>query len=276
MSEDLSQTVAPKISIVIPAFNEAQNLPVLLQQIHATFEASGIPLHECIIVNDASTDQTDEVVRGLAQQYLFLRYLKMDRNSGQSAALLAGMRATTGDFIFTMDADLQNDPRDIPRMLPLLEKYHCVCGYRATRQDSLARRLTSYLGNLVRRWIVDDGIRDAGCGLKGFRRECIMHLLPFHGVHRFFASMVRNAGLTVTEVPVGHNPRLHGISKYGFSNRLFWVLFDFVGVAWLKKRYLLISYHEEKVYVVKAEEIFDISSCKKPNAVLERDNVYDL
>jgi len=237
-----------KISVVVPAFNEAENLPALIAQIHETLNPLKDYVYECIIVNDAGTDDTDGALRELASVYPSLRYIRMTRNSGQSAALIAGMRRATGDYIITLDADLQNNPADIPRILEALQHADCVCGYRQNRHDSPFRRMTSLLGNRVRRWIVDDGVRDAGCGIKGFRRNCLEHIVPFHGVHRFFAVMVRNGGLTVTEVPVTHRPRIHGKSKYGFLNRIFWVLYDFVGVAWLKKRYLIISCEEELLH----------------------------
>jgi len=236
------------VSIVIPAFNEAENLPALLAQVHEAFAALLDCSYECIVVNDASTDDTDRILRELACAYPALRYVRMTRNSGQSAALLAGMRRSVGDYIITLDADLQNDPQDIPKLVTALEHADCVCGYRESRQDTAFKRLTSFLGNRVRRWIVDDGVRDAGCGIKGFRRACLEHIVPFHGVHRFFAAVARNGGLTVVEVPVQHHPRIHGESKYGFLNRVFWVLYDFFGVAWLRKRYLILVSEEEMLH----------------------------
>ncbi len=233
------------VSIVIPAFNEAQNLPALLAQVHEVFDVLHDFSYECIVVDDASTDDTGAVLRALAPDYPALRLVRMTRNSGQSAALVAGMRRATGDVIITLDADLQNDPADIPKVLEALQAADCVCGYRQRRQDTFFKRLTSRVGNRVRRWMVDDGVRDAGCGIKGFRKTCLEHIIPFHGVHRFFAAMVRNGGLTVVEVPVNHRSRVHGNSKYGFLNRVFWVLYDFFGVAWLRKRYLLIACEEE-------------------------------
>lgn len=240
------------VSVIIPAFNEAKNLPDLVRGIHISLSPLTGKSYECIVVNDASTDDTDHVLRALAPRYPSLRYVRMLHNSGQSAALLAGMRLATGEYIVTMDADLQNDPADIPRILEALETADCACGYREGRHDHLSRRLTSYLGNRVRRLIVDDGVRDAGCGIKGFKRKCIEHIVPFHGVHRFFASMVRNGRLSIVEVPVRHHPRKHGQSKYGFRNRIFWVLYDFLGVAWLRRRYLVISYEEQRIDALPA------------------------
>lgn len=247
-----------RVSVVIPAYNEAKNLPDLINGIHVNLFPLTGDNYECIIVNDASTDDTDHVLHALSSAYPNLRYIRMLRNSGQSAALLAGMRRSTGDYIVTMDADLQNDPADIPCILDALETADCVCGYREGRHDRLSRRLTSYLGNRVRRIIVEDGVRDAGCGIKGFRKVCLEHIVPFHGVHRFFAAMVRNGGLTITEVPVKHHPRKFGQSKYGFFNRIFWVLYDFFGVAWLRKRYLRIVCEEQHPGAS--------ASCQEPDA----------
>lgn len=235
------------VSVVIPAYNEASNLPGLVTAISEAFRPLDSYALECILVNDGSTDNTAQILRRLSRQYSFLRCIHMRENSGQSAALLAGLRSAQGALLVTLDADLQNDPADIPQLLEALEKADFVSGYRQHRHDTSFRRLTSYLGNQLRRRIVDDGVRDAGCGLKAFHRHCLEHIIPFHGVHRFFAAMVRNGGLRVTEIPVQHHPRQGGESKYGFFNRFFWVLHDFFGVAWLKKRYLLIAFDEEPI-----------------------------
>jgi dolichol-phosphate mannosyltransferase len=131
-------------------------------------------------------------------------------------------------------------------MLELLKDYDCVCGYRADRQDTWVRRISSRVANAVRKRILDDGIRDAGCGSKGFRRACVEHFVPFNGVHRFFAVMVRSAGLSLTECPVTHHPRVHGVSKYGIHNRLWRGMYDLVGVGWLKKRYVTFQVEGEE------------------------------
>ncbi|NLN92880.1 MAG: glycosyltransferase family 2 protein [Candidatus Hydrogenedens sp.] len=235
------------VSVVVPAYNEASNLPGLVAAIAEAFRSLDSYALECIVVNDGSTDNTGQVLRRLSVQYSCLRSIHMRQNSGQSAALIAGLRSSKGSILVTLDADLQNDPADIPLLLDALGSADFVSGYRQRRHDSLFRRLTSYLGNQLRRRIVDDGIRDAGCGLKAFDRACLEHIIPFHGVHRFFAAMVRNGGLRVKEIPVRHHPRQNGESKYGFFNRFFWVLQDFFGVAWLKKRYLLIAFDEDIV-----------------------------
>ena len=169
------------ISVVIPAFNEAENLPSLIKAIQDVFTVISDCSYECLIVDDGSTDDTRTLLAEAAQADPHLRPIHMARNSGQSAALLAGMRLAKGEYILTLDADMQNDPHDFPRIIELLEEYDCVCGYRKKRNDNWRRLFTSRMGNLVRRWIVDDGIRDAGCGTKGFRRICAEHFVPFNG-----------------------------------------------------------------------------------------------
>lgn len=226
------------VSVVIPVYNEAENIPLLAEKIHHQFAALPEWSYECIFVDDGSTDSTREQLSLVKSIYPYMRSLHLIRNMGQSAALVAGMRATRGEYILTLDGDLQNDPGDFPRFLELLQEYDCVCGYRATRNDTWVRRTSSKVANAIREWVLRDGIRDSGCGSKGFRRICVQYIVPFNGVHRFFAVLIRNAGLTIVECPVAHHPRIHGVSKYGISNRLWRGLFDLVGVLWLRKRYV--------------------------------------
>jgi dolichol-phosphate mannosyltransferase len=226
------------VSVVVPFYNEEDNVLPLAGKIAEVF--AGLPDYacECLFVNDGSTDGTRARLDALAEQDPRVSPLHLKLNRGQSAALVAGMRRARGEYILTLDGDLQNDPCDFPKMLELLKEYDCVCGYRANRQDSWVRRVSSRIGNGVRRMILDDGIRDAGCGSKGFRRACIEHIVPFNGVHRYFAVMVRNGGLTVTECPVTHHPRVNGVSKYGIHNRLWRGIYDLIGVGWLRRRYV--------------------------------------
>lgn len=226
------------VSVVVPFYNEEDNVLPLAGKIFDVFAELQDYDCECLFVNDGSTDGTRARLDALAEQDPRVRPLHLKRNRGQSAALVAGMRHARGAYILTLDGDLQNDPCDFPKMLELLKEYDCVCGYRANRQDSWVRRVSSKIGNVVRRMILDDGIRDAGCGSKGFRRVCIEHIIPFNGVHRYFAVMVRNGGLTVTECPVTHHPRVNGVSKYGIHNRLWRGIYDLIGVGWLHRRYV--------------------------------------
>jgi dolichol-phosphate mannosyltransferase len=233
------------VSVVVPFFNEEDNVAPVLERLAAVFD--GLPQYdaEFLLVNDGSTDGTRAQIEAARARDARVRPVHLKRNRGQSAALVAGMRRAKGEYILTMDGDLQNDPADFPNMIDLLKKYDCVCGYRAARHDNMVRRVSSRVANRVRQWILKDGIRDAGCGTKAFRRCCIEHFVPFNGVHRFFAVMLRNAGLTLTEYPVRHHARIHGTSKYGIHNRLWRGIYDLVGVRWLSKRYVTFEVEGE-------------------------------
>ncbi|HOV59547.1 MAG TPA: glycosyltransferase family 2 protein [Candidatus Hydrogenedentes bacterium] len=229
---------SPLVSVVVPCYNEAENIPLVYAAVEQSLAGTEYAF-ECVFVNDGSTDNTREVLRELAGKYpSTVRPVHLVRNSGQSAAMLAGFSVARGAFILTIDGDLQNDPADFPRFLELLRDYDCVCGYRANRQDSLVRKISSRVANVVRNWILHDGIRDSGCGIKGYRRVCLRHIPPFNGAHRFIAVFIRRAGLTLVECPVRHHPRRHGVSKYGIGNRLWRGIYDLFGVAWLRKRFV--------------------------------------
>ncbi len=234
------------VSVVVPFYNEEDNVRPLAKRIAAVFGELREYDYECLFVNDCSTDATRERLETLQAEDPHVIPLHLAENRGQSAALVAGMRRARGDYILTLDGDLQNDPSDFPKMLELLKDYDCVCGYRANRQDTWIRKISSKIGNGVRRMILDDGIRDAGCGSKGFRRCCVDHIVPFNGVHRYFAVMVRNGGFSLTECPVTHHPRIHGVSKYGIHNRLWRGIYDLIGVGWLRRRYVTFRVEGEE------------------------------
>ena len=220
----------PAISIVIPLYNEADNVPILQREIRA---ALGGWNYELILVDDGSSDDTVARVDASPE----VRLLRFEKNSGQSAAMLAGMRAARGDTVVLLDGDLQNDPLDIPKLLAEIEKgADLVCGYRMKRQDTTVKKLTSRIANFVRSRFVGDGVRDTGCTLKAMRRPCVEALVPFKGVHRFIPALVKNAGYRLVEVPVNHRPRQHGVSKYGLGNRALRATTDMLGVRWLQSR----------------------------------------
>lgn len=226
----------PLVSVVIPCFNEAENIPPLAERVREVFCTLEHYRYECLFVDDGSTDDTPAVLRAVSAEDPNVRPLRLVRNAGQSAALVAGLQHVRGDLILTLDGDLQNDPCDFPKFLELLETYDCVCGYRAARNDSWIRRVSSRAANAVRNGVLHDGVRDSGCGAKGFHRKCISSVVPFNGVHRFLPALIRQSGFTIVECPVTHHPRIHGVSKYGVNNRLWRGLYDLVGVAWLRKR----------------------------------------
>ena len=228
----------PLVSLVVPFFNEEENVAPLAERVEAVF--AGLPEYEyeCLFVNDGSKDNTRGEIERLHEVNARIRPVHMAQNSGQSAALIAGMRRAQGEYVLMLDGDLQNDPCDFPKMLALLKEYDCVCGYRAKRNDDWFRKVASRVANAVRNAILQDGIRDSGCGSKGFRHKCIEHFVPFNGQHRFFAVMVRRAGYSIVEMEVTHHARIHGTSKYGLHNRLWRGIYDLVGVGWLRKRYV--------------------------------------
>jgi len=225
------------LSMVAPAFNEADNLPVFVGECTKAGEALG-EVYEIIISNDASNDSTSAVLEELMNQHRSLRVLDMNKRSGQAAALDAALRAARGRYIATLDADLQNDPGDIPRLLEPVVKGECdyVNGWRNKRQDSFFRCFVSRYGNAFRNYVTMEKVRDSGCGLKVFRRECIDRMKMFDGGHRFFATLVRMDGWRVTEMEVNHRPRTAGKTKYGFMNRFFKVLRDAFAVRWMHRK----------------------------------------
>jgi dolichol-phosphate mannosyltransferase len=220
----------PDFSVVIPLHNEADNIPILQQEIRESLDRRD---YELILVDDGSTDGTASRIRHDKN----VRVIQFSRNCGQSAAMLAGIRAAKGKVVVLLDGDLQNDPRDIPRLLAEIESgADLVCGYRAVRRDSEIKKLSSLIANTVRSQVIGDGIRDTGCTLKAMRRECASALIPFRGVHRFLPALIKNAGFKITEIPVNHRPRRHGVSKYGVGNRAVQATIDMLGVLWLKSR----------------------------------------
>lgn len=220
----------PDFSVVIPLYNEADNVAILQKEVK---EALAGRNYELILVDDGSSDGT---VARIARDPE-VRVLEFEKNAGQSAAMLAGMNAAQGLVVVLLDGDLQNDPRDIPLLLAEVEKgADLVCGYRAHRRDTVVKKLTSRIANFVRSRFIGDGVRDTGCTLKAMRRECVSALVPFKGVHRFIPALVKSAGYRLVEVPVNHRSRQFGVSKYGLGNRAFRATADMFAVRWLQSR----------------------------------------
>lgn len=225
----------PEISLVIPVYNEEENLPVLAAEIRAAMEPTG-RAYEVIYVDDGSTDSSPQVLAQLAREDPRARVVRQRRNSGQSAAFDAGFRHARGGIVVTLDADLQNDPADIPRLLKHMDRFDVVNGVRARRQDDWVRRVSSKLANRVRNRVTRESVTDVGCTLRAMRSEYLRHIPLFNGMHRFLPTLLRMEGARVTEVPVNHRPRLHGQPKYGIHNRLWRGLVDLFGVRWLQTR----------------------------------------
>lgn len=228
----------PEVSLVIPCHNEQGNLKPLLSAIHAALDPNGTD-YEVIITDDCSTDGSWGVLKELAATDPRLRIQGFEFNCGESAASWAGMQIARGRYIGTLDADLQNDPKDLPAMLTALKNSDCVCGTRVTTRgegDSWLRIASSRIANWVRNKLSGENISDAGCTYRVFKRECIENVTFFNGAHRFLPTLIRMAGFRVVEVPVSTNPRLSGTSHYGVWNRLFKSFRDLLGVRWLKSR----------------------------------------
>ena len=227
----------PEISVVVPVYNEEENLPVLAAEIRTALEGIGRP-YEVIYVDDGSTDASPEVLKRLTGEDPAVRVVRQRRNAGQSAALDAGFRFARGGIVVTLDADLQNDPADLPRMLALMDEYDVVSGVRVNRQDTWARRVSSRIANGVRNRLTHDSVTDVGCTLRVCRAEYLARVPMFTGMHRFLPTLLKMAGARTTEIPVNHRPRLHGQPKYTIGNRLWRALADLFAVRWMQKRWI--------------------------------------
>jgi dolichol-phosphate mannosyltransferase len=230
--------VSPELSIVIPCYNERENVGPLLERLREVLE----PLrrtYELIVTDDASTDGTWDELVALAPRYPMLRIQRFAGNCGQSAALEAGLRRARGKVIVTLDADLQNDPQDLPKLLEALEGCDCAVGSRAAARREgygLMRVVSSLIANSIRNSITGDSFSDSGCNFRAMRRECVERIPFFNGAHRFLPTLLQMEGFRVAEVPIAVRPRLHGKSKYGVGNRALRGLRDCLGVRWMKKR----------------------------------------
>jgi glycosyltransferase involved in cell wall biosynthesis len=225
------------LSVVIPVYNERDNLEPLMREIAQSLRDTGWR-YEVLMVDDGSTDGSDEVLARMRPTHPELRVIRFAGNAGQTAAMDAGFRRARGAAVVTLDADLQNDPADIPALLRELEGWDAVVGIRRTRRDSVVRRLSSRIANFVRNRLSDETITDTGCSLKAYRREALSRLTLYNGMHRFLPTLLKMEGFRVREMPVGHRPRAHGKSKYGISNRLVPSFQDLLAVRWMKKRKL--------------------------------------
>ncbi len=226
----------PEITIVLPSFNEEENLVPLIQEFCRVLDPIGRP-YEILVVDDGSTDGTGARLATLTRTVAVLRFLRHTTNYGQSAAILTGYACARGDIVVTMDADMQNDPVDLPGMLERLKSCDMVTGIRKNRRDTLTKRLSSRVANAVRGCILGDGIHDAGCTFRAVRRRCLRQLPPFRGLHRFLPAILKIHGYRVEEMPVNHRPRTRGVSKYGIGNRLWVGIGDMMAIRWYKRRH---------------------------------------
>jgi glycosyltransferase involved in cell wall biosynthesis len=225
------------LSLVVPVYNEAENLEPLVRELDEVLAATPLE-REIILVDDGSDDGSAAEIARLAREHPAVRGLHLRRNRGQTAAFDAGFRAARGRFVVTLDADLQNDPRDILALVDALGEHHAAVGYRRRREDDWIRRISSRVANAVRNRLSGDDIIDTGCSLKAFRRECLTGLKLYTGMHRFLPTLLRLEGFAVVQLPVNHRPRRAGRSKYGIGNRMFTAFADLLAVRWMKKRRL--------------------------------------
>lgn len=238
--------LTPHLSVVIPVYNEEENLAILWPELRAVLEARAIPF-EVVFVDDGSRDRSADVVRSFRDADPRVRLVRLKANAGETAATDAGLRAARGRWVVTMDADLQNDPADIPALLSHLDGWDCVTGWRVDRGagDTWMRRASSRIANRVRNAVSEESIQDSGCTFRAFRRDCLRGLVLYRGFHRFIPTLLRMRGYRVIEVPVRNRPRRFGHSKYGVMNRAFVAFIDLLVVRWMKERRLRYEVAED-------------------------------
>jgi glycosyltransferase involved in cell wall biosynthesis len=234
----------PHVSVVLPFFNEEGNVRRLMDELLPVVRGLGVPF-EVVCVDDGSRDRTLEVLGEIRREHPEVVVWRLDRNHGLSSALDAGFRSARGEVIITLDADLQNDPADIPRLYAMLGECDMVCGWRRERHDPWIKRVSSRIANQWRNRRTGEAVHDITCPLKVFRRAIVPHLPAFNGMHRFYPTLARMAGFRVVEVPVAHRARYTGTSKYGVWNRLWKGLEDLRAIRWMQRNRL--TYRKERM-----------------------------
>jgi glycosyltransferase involved in cell wall biosynthesis len=231
-------------SIIIPVCNEKDSLAKLQDEIAEAMTAYNGE-YEIIYVDDASTDGSEEMIKKLQKSFAQIHLVSFSKNCGQSAALLSGFRAAKGQWIITLDADGQNPPQEIPKLISLSkQKYDCITGVRSKRKDSKGRKIASSLAHFFRKLILGDSTKDTGCSLRMFKRSIIESLPFFKNFHRFFVFLIRANGFSVKEITVSHRNRTGGKTKYNNLKRFSEGLVDIWGAFWLKRR--LLKYEIKK------------------------------
>jgi len=231
------------VSIVIPVYNEEESIKPLVSELQEVLK--GIKKSsEIIFVDDGSRDRSFTILKEAALHDPQIRVIRFRRNAGQTAAFDAGFKAAQGDIIVTMDADLQNDPHDITRLLGKIGSFDVVCGWRHKRKDPWIKIVSSKIANFVRNKLSQEEIADTGCSLKAFKRECLKNMKLFNGMHRFLPTLAKMEGFTVAQVKVNHRPRRFGRTKYNIRNRMMRAFADLLAVRWMKKRHLTYDVKE--------------------------------
>lgn len=230
---------SPALSVVVPVFNEEENVLPLINEIRAAL--TDVVRHEIILVDDASEDRTGPILDAEADRCDDLRVIHRSERRGQSAAVSLGVRNARAPWIVTLDGDGQNNPADIPKLLEFRDAQRddllrMICGHRTDRRDTWLKRISSRAANGVRSRLLRDSTPDTGCGLKLFHRESFLLAPQFDHLHRFLPALFLRSGFRVQSVPVSHRIRERGVSKYGLHNRLWVGIVDLIGVAWLQRR----------------------------------------
>jgi glycosyltransferase involved in cell wall biosynthesis len=227
------------LSVVIPVYNEEASLTPLWSELRGILEQLELAF-EVVFVDDGSRDRSAEIIRAFRETDQRVRLVRLKANGGETAATDAGFKAARGRRVVVMDADLQNDPRDIPMLLSHLDHWDAVTGWRVNRAagDNVVRRVSSRIANRIRNWVSDETIQDSGCTFRAFRRECLRGLVLYRGFHRFIPTLLKMRGYRVIEVPVGHRPRQFGRSKYGVLNRAVVAFVDLLVIRWMGARLL--------------------------------------
>jgi dolichol-phosphate mannosyltransferase len=227
--------VAAEISIIVPVFNEADNILPMAGEVAAAMAKVGREW-ELLFVDDASTDDTPNRIIEATRVDARVRGLRHQRNAGQSAAVWTGIQGTRSPILCTLDGDLQNDPADLPAMIVELARVDFVSGMRLNRQDTWLRKVSSQIARSARKAALGVDFRDTGCAIRAFKRTALAGVFPFNGLHRFLPILVHGGGATTLEVPVNHRPRVAGVSKYGVWNRLGRGIYDLIAISWYQKR----------------------------------------
>jgi len=227
------------LSVVIPVYNEEASLTPLWSELRVVLAGLGLAF-EVVFVDDGSRDRSAEIIRSFREADRRVRLVRLKTNGGETAATDAGFKAARGSRVVVMDADLQNDPADIPMLLAHLDHWDAVTGWRVNRAagDNFVRRASSRVANRIRNWVSDETIQDSGCTFRAFRRDCLRELVLYRGFHRFIPTLLKMRGYRVIEVPVGHRPRRFGRSKYGVLSRAFVAFADLLVIRWMNARFL--------------------------------------
>ncbi len=234
-----------KISVVVPIYNEQENISELYRELTAVLSSLNQD-YEIIFVDDGSIDSSLEILKGLKKANSHIKILSLDKNYGLSTAIAVGIEKAQGDIIVTIDGDLQNDPEDIPKLLGYIHQgYDVVSGWRKNRKDPLVKKISSKIANFIRNKLTSEDIKDSACMLKAYKREYIKKIKFYRGWHRFLPTLLKMEGAKVIEIEVNHRPRKYGKSKYGIKNRFIKPLIDALVISWLKMNTITYKIKEE-------------------------------